>query len=227
MRKSITRREAKRPTTSAIHIQPKTYNQELLLKAIRESQMVVAIGPAGTGKTYISVNSAANLLAMGAVKSIVLTRPNLSTGRSLGFFPGTIQEKMEPWLAPMLSVLKQRLGEGEYKSKLGAGTISIQPLETIRGASFEDTIILVDEAQNLTYEEIKAISTRLGEGSRMIFMGDPAQRDTRDSGIVEFKRIITKHGLPIPVIEFQLDDIVRSDLVGKLVRAFMIEEGVT
>lgn len=188
--------------------------------------MVVAIGPAGTGKTYCAVNSACNLLYSGSIKRIVLTRPNLSTGRSLGFFPGTIQEKLEPWLAPMISELKSRMTKGEYDSKVHAGTIQIQPLETIRGASFEATAILVDEAQNLTYEELKAVSTRLGEGSRMIFMGDPAQRDTKESGLVEFKAIIKKYGLPIPVVEFTIDDIVRSDLVGKLVKSFMQYEGV-
>jgi phosphate starvation-inducible PhoH-like protein len=209
----------------AVHIQPKTLNQSYLLDAIEQADMVIATGPAGTGKTYISVNAAVNLLAKGEVKRIVMTRPNVSTGRSLGFFPGSIQEKLEPWLAPMISVLKKRLGPNDYQAKVHNGTIAIYPLETIRGASFEDTIILIDESQNLNYEEIKAMSTRLGEGSKMVFMGDPAQRDTRDSGLVEFEKIIARYSLPIPVVKFTVDDIVRSDLVGKLVRAFMSHEG--
>jgi len=213
-------------TNTTIHIQPKTYNQELLLKAIRESAMIVATGPAGTGKTYCAVNSACNLLLSGKAKSVVLTRPNISTGRSLGFFPGTIAEKLEPWLAPMISEFKDRLGKGNYEAKLGSGAIQIQPLETIRGASFTDTVVLIDEAQNLTYEELKAVSTRLGEGSTMVFMGDPQQRDQRESGLVVFKSIIKKYQLPIPVIEFTIDDIVRSDLVGQLVKTFMQYEGV-
>lgn len=215
----------------AVHIQAKTKNQSLLLDAIRamevtsEASIVIAEGPAGTGKTYISGNAVVNLLQKGIVNKIVLTRPNVSTGRSLGFFPGSIQEKLEPWLAPMISVLKKRLGANDYDAKVHNGSISIYPLETIRGASFEHTAILVDEAQNLNYEEIKALSTRLGEGSLMIFMGDTAQRDTRDSGLVEFGKIVKKYDLPIPIVEFTVDDIVRSDLVGQLVRSFMKHEG--
>lgn len=216
--------------TKAIHIQAKTENQSLLLDAIRAAEVtpgaaiVVATGPAGTGKTYISVNAVVNLLQKGVIQRIVLTRPNVSTGRSLGFFPGSVQEKLEPWLAPMISVLKKRLGGGDYDARVHNGSISIYPLETIRGASFENTAILVDEAQNLNYEEIKALSTRLGEGSIMIFMGDPAQRDTRDSGLVEFEKLVQRYQLPIPVVKFTIDDIVRSDLVGLLVRAFTKNE---
>jgi len=207
-------------STTAIHIQPKTENQSVFLDAISNSVIVIATGPAGTGKTYIGANAAANLLSKGLVKTIALTRPNISTGRSLGFFPGTVDEKLEPWLAPMISVLKERFGSGEYDSKLHAGTIKLYPLETIRGSSFNDTAILVDEAQNLNYEEIKALSTRLGENSKMIFMGDLAQRDTKEPGLVEFEKIIKKFNLPIPIVKFTVDDIVRSDLVGQLVRAF-------
>lgn len=236
MRRTNAKREPK-PTVNApavskaIHIQPKTENQSLLLDAVRliettgSASIVVATGPAGTGKTFVSVNAVVNLLQKGVVKRVVLTRPNVSTGRSLGFFPGSIKEKLEPWLAPMISEFKKRLGVGNYDSKVHAGTIAIYPLETIRGASFEHTAILVDEAQNLNYEELKALSTRLGEGSIMIFMGDPAQRDTRDSGLVEFEKIIQRYGLPVPIVKFTVDDIVRSDLVGKLVRAFMKFEG--
>jgi phosphate starvation-inducible PhoH-like protein len=210
----------------AVHIEPKTKKQDELLRAIAQSQLVITTGPAGVGKTWCAVQSAVNLLAQGKVKQIVLTRSNIPTGKTLGSFPGDIHDKLSPWLAPMTSVIKQRLGIGDYESKVSAGRIQFQPLETIRGASFQNAIILVDEAQNLTYEEVKAITTRIGEGSQMVLMGDPMQKDTRDSGLVEFKNIIRKYKLEVPVVEFSVDDIVRSDLVAHLVKAFIKHENL-
>jgi len=208
----------------AVHIQPKTATQDRLLRAIEVSQLVVTSGPAGVGKTFCAVNAAVNLLVQGRVKKLVLVRANIPTGKTLGSFPGDIYDKLGPWLAPMTSEIKKRLGAGDYDAKRHSGQIEFHPLETIRGASFENTAILVDESQNLTYEEVKAITTRIGEGSKMILMGDPMQRDTRDSGLVEFKKIVKKFGLDVPVIEFTVDDIVRSDLVATLVKAYLSHE---
>jgi phosphate starvation-inducible PhoH-like protein len=205
----------------AVHIQPKTENQDRLIRAVEQHQLVVTIGPAGVGKTYCAVNAAVNLLVQGKVKKLVLVRANIPTGKTLGSFPGDIYDKLGPWLAPMTSEIKKRLGANDYDAKRHSGQIEFHPLETIRGASFENTIILVDESQNLTYEEVKAITTRIGEGSKMILMGDPMQKDTRDSGLVEFKKIITRFNLEVPLIEFTVDDIVRSDLVAQLVKAYM------
>jgi len=157
----------------AIHIQPKTENQNRLLRAIELNQLVVTIGPAGVGKTYCAVNAAINLLVQGKTKKLVLVRANIPTGKTLGSFPGDIYDKLGPWLAPMTSEIKKRLGANDYEAKRHSGQIEFHPLETIRGASFENTIILVDESQNLTYEEVKAITTRIGENSKMILMGDP------------------------------------------------------
>ena len=210
----------------AIHIQPKTENQNRLLRAIELNQLVVTIGPAGVGKTYCAVNAAINLLVQGKTKKLVLVRANIPTGKTLGSFPGDIYDKLGPWLAPMTSEIKKRLGANDYEAKRHSGQIEFHPLETIRGASFENTIILVDESQNLTYEEVKAITTRIGENSKMILMGDPMQRDTRDSGLVTFKRVIKKYGIDIPVVEFGVDDIGRSDLVAELVKAYMKYEEI-
>jgi phosphate starvation-inducible PhoH-like protein len=230
----MTKRTRLRPTKTetqprplvqkAVHIQPKTPNQDRLLRAVEASQLVVTSGPAGVGKTYCAVNAAVNLLVQGRIKKLVLVRANIPTGKTLGSFPGDIYDKLGPWLAPMTSEIKKRLGAGDYEAKRHSGQIEFHPLETIRGASFENTIILVDESQNLTYEEVKAVTTRIGEGSKMILMGDPMQRDTRDSGLVEFKKIVKKFGLDVPVIEFTVDDIVRSDLVASLVKAYMAHE---
>jgi len=205
----------------AVHIQPKTENQDRLIRAIERNQLVVTIGPAGVGKTYCAVNAAVNLLVQGKAKKLVLVRANIPTGKTLGSFPGDIYDKLGPWLAPMTSEIKKRLGANDYDAKRHSGQIEFHPLETIRGASFEDTVILVDESQNLTYEEVKAITTRIGEGSKMILMGDPMQKDTRESCLVVFKQVINKYRLDIPIIEFKVEDIVRSDLVADLVKAYM------
>ena len=213
------------PTPSFL-IQPKTDNQRVLLDAIFDYPMTIATGPAGTGKTYIGVQAAAELLRTKSIRRIVLTRANVPTGRSLGFFPGSIEDKLAPWLAPMLSELRKAMGPNGLDMALRSGAVTMVPLETIRGASYESTVVLIDESQNLTYEEVKAVSTRLGEGSKMVFMGDPVQRDVKDSGLVVFEEVIRRYDLPIPVVRFTVDDIVRSDLVGLLVRAFMKKEGL-
>lgn len=223
----MTKRLRTRPrplVEKAVHIQPKTQTQDRLLRAIENNQLVVTIGPAGVGKTFCAVNAAVNLLVQGKVKKLVLVRANIPTGKTLGSFPGDIYDKLSPWLAPMTGEIKKRLGVNDYEAKQHSGQIEFHPLETIRGASFENTIILVDESQNLTYEEVKAITTRIGENSKMILMGDPMQRDTRDSGLVEFKKVIQKFNLDVPVVEFSVDDIVRSDLVAQLVKAYMKHE---
>lgn len=203
------------------HIQPKTKNQSLLLEAIDLFSIIVTIGPAGTGKTYCGCMKTAQLFNTGKYEKIILCRANVPTGKSLGSFPGTIQEKMTPWLAPMISVLKKALGRARYDELSRRGYIEIQPLETIRGQSFENSIILIDEAQNLNMEEIKAITTRLGEKSKMILMGDPNQSDI-DNGLalIRFVKLCSQFKIEIPIIEFGVDDIVRSDIVGQLVRMF-------
>jgi phosphate starvation-inducible PhoH-like protein len=190
---------------------------------LREFSLCVAVGSAGTGKTYISANFAASQLSSGAVDKIIITRPNLSTGKSLGYFPGTIEDKLSCWLMPVISVLKERFGSGKYEYLLNNDKIILQPLETIRGQSFENSFIIVDESQNLSVEEIKALSTRLGENSKLVFLGDLDQRDVRESGLEWFISLCHKHELDIPVVHFNSDDIVRSDLVKSIVKAFEAE----
>ena len=203
------------------HIQPKTRNQQLLLDAIDEFEITVTIGCAGTGKTYISAMKAVQLFLKGGYEKIILSRANVPTGRSLGHFPGTVQEKMAPWLMPLTSNLEKGFGKALYDHHCSKGIVEIQPLETIRGRSFERSIVLIDEAQNLNFEEIKAVTTRLGEGSKLIMMGDPNQSDI-DNGLalLKFVNMCRKHDIEIPVVEFTADDIVRSDIVAQLVRMF-------
>lgn len=206
------------------HIEPKNVKQQSLLNAIKHFPITITIGCAGTGKTYCTTSMVASLYLTGKYDKIILTRTNVPTGRSLGHFPGTLQEKMAPWLLPITSVLQSCFGEGFYKYLTNKSIIEIQPLETIRGRSYENALVIVDECQNLTFEEIKAITTRLGENSKMILCGDPAQADVNNGkDILKFANLCNKHGVEIPVVEFGVDDIVRSDIVAKIVKMLMKE----
>jgi len=209
----------------SFHIQPKTKNQQLLLDAIDNFPITVTLGAAGVGKTYCAASKVAQLFMSGRYDKIILTRSNVPTGRSLGFFPGDIKEKLTPWLMPTLSVLESKLGKTKYDFMLAKDDIQLQPLETIRGRSYENSLVLVDECQNLTIEELKAITTRLGENSKMVLMGDSSQSDINSGkDILKFVNICRKHNIEIPIVEFTTDDIVRSDIVGQLVRAFIKEK---
>ena len=210
-----------RPT----HIQPKNEKQQSLLNAIKKYPITFTIGCAGTGKTYCSTSMIASLYLSGRYDKIILSRTNVPTGRSLGHFPGSVQEKMAPWLLPITSVLESYFGPGFYKYLTSKNIIEIQPLETIRGRSYENSLVIIDECQNLTFDEIKAITTRLGENSKMVLCGDPAQADTNNGrDILKFVSLCKKHNIDIPIIEFGVDDIVRSDIVAKIVRMLMAEE---
>jgi len=204
----------------AFNVVPKTQKQDDLMRAIEQSTLIIASGCAGTGKTYCAGMMAAKLLLKGEVNNLILTRANVPTGRSLGSFPGTVEEKMAPWLAPITSVLKEGLGRGDFECRMGK-SIHIQPVETIRGQSFADSIVLVDESQNLTFDEIKAITTRIGEGSKLILMGDPDQSDVKNGNdLMHFAHMCHNNNIEVPIIQFTIDDIVRSDIVADLVRMF-------
>ena len=219
------RRERVQRDTLSFHIQPKTNNQQLLLEAIEDYPIVVTLGAAGVGKTFCAASKVAQLYLTGKYDSIILTRSNVPTGRSLGFFPGDIKEKLTPWLLPSITVLEKQLGKTKYEYILAKEILQLQPLETIRGRSFENSLVLVDECQNLTIEELKAVTTRLGENSKMILMGDSSQSDINSGkDILKFVNICRKHGIDIPIVEFTVEDIVRSDIVGQLVKAFIKEK---
>lgn len=212
---------AEMKAATSFHIQPKTSTQSYLLDSIERSVMTVCIGPAGTGKTYCSGMKAAQLFLRGGYDKIVLTRPNVSTGKSLGYFPGTVEEKMEPWLRPITEVLKEGLGRGRYDCMVSKEQIEIQPLETIRGRSFERAIVIVDEAQNLDLHELKAVTTRIGEYTKLILMGDPTQSDVeKGNDLIRFVQMCHKHNIDVPIVKFTLDDIVRSDIVSQFCKMF-------
>jgi len=216
--------ETTQPPENRFHIVPKNQKQDILVHSIKNYAITVTTGCAGTGKTYCSVGTAAALYKSGRYKKIVLARANVPTGRSLGHFPGDIKEKLTPWLMPMLEVLKKALGPGKFTYMVEKDIIEMQPIETIRGRSYEDTVVLVDEAQNLTFDDIKAITTRLGENSKLVLMGDPAQSDVNNGqDLLMFCKLLERGGIDVPVITFGANDIVRSDIVADLVRLFLKE----
>jgi phosphate starvation-inducible PhoH-like protein len=207
------------------HIQPKTFNQKLLLESIEEFEIVVALGPAGTGKTFCSASKVAQLFLKGGYDHIILSRANVPTGKSLGSFPGTVEDKLSPWLLPITSVLEKQFGVSKYQYLANKKTIQMQPLETIRGRSFENSLVIVDECQNLNFDEIKAITTRLGENSKMILSGDSSQSDVSNgNGIIKFCKMCERNNIEIPIVEFTTNDVVRSDIVGALVKMFVKEK---
>jgi len=212
--------QAELEASKAFHIQPKNETQNYLLECIQKNIMTVAIGPAGTGKTYCTGMKAAQLFLKGEYQKIVLTRSNISTGKSLGHFPGTIEEKMEPWVKPILNVLIDGLGSGRAECMQRQKQIEVQPIETIRGTSFDNSIIIVDEAQNLTIDEIKAVTTRIGENTKLILLGDPAQSDLKNSDLIKFVDLCHQYRVPAPIVTFSIKDIVRSDIVANLVKMF-------
>lgn len=207
------------------HIQPKTENQDRLIHAINESEIVVASGPAGVGKTYIVGSCAAKFLSQNDVERIVLTRANVGVGKSLGLLPGSVEDKMTPLLMPILEVLRQRMGDSIYTYSMGKRRVEMQPIEYVRGRSFKNTFLIIDEAQNLTKEEVVALVTRF-ESGRIVFLGDPFQNDLKgETGIEWLVKFAKRNGLDYPCIEFSLDDVVRSDLVKQFLTAMYKETG--
>lgn len=199
---------------------PKTAKQAQYIKALRQHNQVISLGCAGTGKTYVAATLAAELYARGHIDKIVLTRPNMPSGRSLGSFPGSLEEKMAPWTAPVTQILRKYLG-GAYDTAVRAKAIEVIPFETMRGATFDNAFVLLDEAQNTSPEEMQMFCTRIGEESRVVINGDLQQSDIKsDSGLAVLMSLISRQSLPVPVIEFDADDIVRSGACEMWVRAF-------
>ena len=191
------------------------------LDALRKSPQVIVLGPAGTGKTWIAATHAADLYRNRQIDRIILTRPNVPCGRSLGFFPGSLEDKFAPWAVPVAEAIKERIGKAAYDIALKNGAIELVPFEVMRGRSWKNAFVLLDEAQNATPAEIKTFLTRIGEDCTVVINGDISQCDLdRDSGLRVVIDIVAKQSLPVPVIEFSRADIVRSGLCAMWVNAF-------
>jgi len=202
-------------------IQPLTDRQAEYLDALASSSQVIVLGPAGTGKTYIAGTRAADQLRQRRISKVVITRPNVPSGRSLGFFPGTLEEKIAPWVAPLTEAMKERMGQAAFEIALKTGDIEIVPFEVMRGRTFKDCLVILDEAQNTTTAEIKMFLTRIGDDCQVIINGDVSQTDLREtSGLRTVMHLIKSRMMPIPVVEFTRDDIVRSGICAEWVKAF-------
>ena len=165
-------RERARPPLAPLNRRQAEY-----IHALRHNPQVLVMGPAGTGKTWIAATYAADLYRQGAISKIILTRPNVPCGRTLGFFPGTLEEKFQPWAAPIVEALQERLGKAVYDIAFKRGDIEMAPFEVARGRSWKNAFVLLDEAQNTSVGEIKMFLTRIGEGCVTVVNGDIGQSD--------------------------------------------------
>jgi phosphate starvation-inducible PhoH-like protein len=204
---------------------PRTENQDTFIKLMKEKDCVVATGPAGTGKSFLAACYAGWFYRKGLVSKIVLTRPTVPTGKSIGYFPGTLEEKMEPWVAPFMQALEEYLGKGAIETMVKKGTIEIVPFEVVRGRTFDNAFVILDEAQNSSQTEIKAFVTRQGEGSTTVINGDITQSDIggSNSGLDLLLQLIPKSAKlteMVGTIHFDHEDIVRSEMCKEWVKSF-------
>ena len=203
-------------------IRPKTVNQKAYVDAIRNNTITFGIGPAGTGKTYLAMAMATSAMLTGAVARIILTRPAVEAGEKLGFLPGGLMEKVDPYLRPLFDALYDMMDTDGLTDHLQRGTIEVAPLAYMRGRTLNDSLIILDEAQNTSPEQMKMFLTRLGFGAKMVVTGDITQIDLprgQHSGLVNVREVLTS--IPdIAFVYFDSQDVVRHKLVQDIVSAY-------
>ncbi|NKN35073.1 phosphate starvation-inducible protein PhoH [Agrobacterium sp. a22-2] len=206
----------------------RTPTQDAYMRALERSELVFGVGPAGTGKTYLAVAHAAQLLERGVVDRIVLSRPAVEAGERLGFLPGDMKEKVDPYLRPLYDALYDMMPGDKVERAITAGVIEIAPLAFMRGRTLSNAVVILDEAQNTTTMQMKMFLTRLGENGRMIVTGDPSQVDLPrgvKSGLVEALQIL--HDIEgVSVTRFKDVDVVRHPMVARIVRAYEAQTAV-
>ena len=203
-------------------IKPKTLGQKKYVDSIRKNLVTFGIGPAGTGKTYLAVALAAFYLKNREVERIILTRPAVEAGEKLGFLPGDLQEKIDPYLRPLYDALADMFGYDQFQKLIERNIIEVAPLAYMRGRTLEESFIILDEAQNTTREQMKMFLTRMGNHSRVVVNGDATQIDLVDrrmSGLTEAEKILD--GVKgVGMVHFSDEDVVRHDMVGRIIRAY-------
>lgn len=200
-------------------LMPKNLAQQLYLEAIEDNDVVFGIGSAGTGKTYVAASYAAEKLFYREVDQVIVTRPNVEATRTMGFLPGELEEKYAPYLEPFDGVFIKHFGKTLYELMKKREQIAAKPLGYMRGATFDNCIVLVDECQNMTEKEFKLLLTRVGENTKVIFSGDSKQIDIPDSGLM--KTIEKLKYIPsIRTVEFYPQDIVRSELCKQIIMEY-------
>ena len=203
-------------------ITPKTIGQKKYLEAIEKHDVTFGIGPAGTGKTYLAVAMAVSALYQGYISRIILTRPAVEAGETLGFLPGDLREKLSPYLRPLHDALLDMMPSEEVQKNMEREVIEIAPLAYMRGRTLNNSFVILDESQNTTREQMFMFLTRLGHSSKAIITGDPTQTDlpsTKQSGLTEALLILQKTD-GISINEFHQDDVVRHRLVRKIISAY-------
>lgn len=209
-------------TSKGRPVKPKTLGQKKYIEAIKDNTIVLGVGPAGTGKTYLAVAMAVNAFRAKEVNRIILTRPAVEAGEKLGFLPGDLQQKVDPYLRPLYDALFDMLGAENFQKYQERGNIEVAPLAYMRGRTLDDSFIILDEAQNTTSEQMKMFLTRLGFQSKIVVTGDVTQMDLPDgkrSGLVEALKIL--RGVPdIASIRFTEKDVVRHKLVQDIIKAY-------
>lgn len=209
-------------TTSGKVVKPKTLGQKQYVEAIKKNTIVFGVGPAGTGKTYLAVALAVKSFKAHDVNRIILTRPAVEAGEKLGFLPGDLQDKVDPYLRPLYDGLSDMLGFESFQKFMEKGTIEVAPLAYMRGRTLENAFIILDEAQNTTPEQIKMFLTRLGNGSKMVITGDITQIDLpnrQKSGLIEALEVL-ENVEDIAIQQFNEKDVVRHKLVQEIVKAY-------
>ena len=217
----MTRRRSKKKenrTYSFVTLEPKSYNQNLYVSSIEKNDITFCTGPSGTGKSFICAGVSAKKLVQQEVRQIIITRPLVATGKEIGSLPGDVSEKILPYLKPMEENLKFFLKD-YYSDSLNYGRIRYEPLELMRGATFHDSIMILDEAQNCTSEQIKMFITRMGENSKVIINGDVMQTDLNKKSGLNYciNRLRNIDG--VGIIKFNYEDIQRNGIIGRFLRA--------
>ena len=196
--------------------------QSEYIKALKENDIVISLGPAGTGKSFLAVSVAVTLLLEEKIDRVILSRPAVEAGEKLGFLPGDMKEKVDPYLRPLYDALYELFGADKIDKKIESGEIEIAPLAFMRGRTLKNCFAILDEAQNATKTQIKMFLTRIGENSKLVVNGDPTQIDLinkLNSGLIKSKNIL-KDLDEIKIIEFDHNDVVRHPLVSKIIRAY-------
>ena len=209
--------DARRDKKYVKNVKPRSEGQEILMNEIDEKNLVMAIGPAGTGKTYLAIVKAVEAWEAGEVERIVLTRPAMEAGENLGFLPGDMHEKMAPYLRPLYDSLGDRVGGKKVRQLIEDNTIEIAPVGFMRGRTLNNAFVVIDEAQNCTYTQLKMIVSRLGWHSTMVITGDPDQSDLLDgmSGLKEISEKLERLK-NVGVVRLTSEDIVRHPLVSEM-----------
>jgi len=201
---------------------PKSIGQKNYLIALNNYELVFGLGPAGTGKSYLAVAKGIDMLKKGLVEKIILTRPAVEAGERLGFLPGDMKEKIDPYLRPIYDALYEMMPSDRVEKKIQSGEIEIAPLAFMRGRTFTNSYVIVDEAQNTTSVQMKMVLTRIGEGSRMVINGDLSQVDLpkgQMSGLKECQKILNKIK-DIKTIHLKASDVIRHPIVAKIIKAY-------